>query len=596
MLALAALALLAGGAVWYFSRPVFYSRSLLRVDGAVTGGQLRALEKELTQPQILERTAGRLGVKATATELRKNFLFNIAVRAVSERELDVEVWCYSKDWAQRWTEALSAEFLDFRRVRRRKETLDAIKTLNREMTEIAAKLGDDGVSKFYATDKPGLVMGLDELNRIRNFTRELARIAKRLSEMDRVRADLQNADVPIVEKLSLIATLDESAGKENTAAGASWESIEKRQRALHVLVAGVPNLSFADAVTLVALNGLIAELDRKLQAEFDDGYRRFDVDYRNLVDQKAALEAKAAERNGTADSALNARFSHVAERVAAIDRIGAEDAASPTFAGIRQIGDKPVAPDPLKIALCSLLGGGILAFGAPFLLGRLGCGQPEIVRLESALRLPGLGSIPACNGPPRPGEAFHAIRTRLLATGTPRVLMVASAMPAEGKTTVAANLAMAFAENGARVLLIDTDLRRGRLNRLFGYRKTPGLSNMLLGEIPLEEAIRRTSQNNLSVLNAGQPTATSTDLLTSDTFAAAMTALREKHDIIVLDTPPVLGLVETSVLQRHVDGVLLVISNEDTPRSSIRAAIETLRGRGAKILGFVLNRAKPLAP
>ena len=181
------------------------------------------------------------------------------------------------------------------------------------MTEIAAKLGDDGVSKFYATDKPGLVMGLDELNRLRNFTRELARIGKRLAEMDRVRADLQSESVPLVEKLSLIAAVDESAGKESGGGAAPWESIEKRRRALHVLVAGVPNLSFADAATLLALNGQIAELDRKLQSEFDDGYRRFDVDYRNLVDQKAALEAKAAERNGTADSALNARFSHVAE-------------------------------------------------------------------------------------------------------------------------------------------------------------------------------------------------------------------------------------------------------------------------------------------
>ena len=588
------LALLAGGAVWYFSRPVFHSRSLVRVEETVSAGRLRALARELTQPQILERTAGRLGVKATATDLRKDFLFNIAARPVSEREIEVDVWCHSKDWAARWTEALVREFLDFRSVRRRKETLDAIKTLNREMTEIAAKFDGAGAVKFFATDKAGLAMGLDELKRLRNSTRELAQLAKRIEEMDRVRADLQNPGIPIVEKMSLIATVDESAGAGGADGAPPWETIEKRRRALNALIAGIPNNSLADDATLLALNGQLGELDRKLQGEFDASCRRFDVDYRNLVDRKADLEAKSAERNGPADSVLNARFDHIAERIEATGAAGAGDDIAPVFAGIREIGDRPVAPDPLKIALCSLLGGGILALGAPFLAERLGHGQPKIVRLASALRLPGLGAIP--DGENLPGDSFRAIRASLLATGAPRVLMVASALPAEGKTTVAAHLAMAFAQNGARALLIDTDLRRGRLHRLFGWRKTPGLSGVLSGEIPLDEAIRRTPQKNLFVLNAGNPVTTATDLLASDAFAAAMTALRERHDIIVLDTPPVLGLAETSVLQKHVDGVLMVVANEGTPARSVRAAIDILRGRGAKVLGFVLNRTNATTP
>ncbi len=602
MLAVGALALAAGAAVWYFSRPVFYSRSLVRVDEAVGGERLRALAKELTQPQILERTAGRLGVKTTATDLRKNFLFNIAVRAVTEREIEVEVWCFSKDWAERWTPALVAEFVDFRRIRRRKETVDAIKTLNREMTEIAAKFGDGGAGKFYAADKQGLVMGLDELNRLRNSTRELARLGKRIEEMDRVRADLRDSAISIVEKLSLIAAVDESAGKESgdaaAPAAAPWEVIEKRRRALAALVADIPNDTPADDATLLAMQGLAWELERKLQAEFDASYRRFDVDYRNLVDQKAALEAKVAERNGPANAAMSAQFKHLVERINTIDVIGADDGVTPVFAGIRQIGDRPVAPDPIKIALWSLLGGFVLALGASFVAERLGHGQPKLARLESDLRLPGLGAIPALDLLPPfsdPGEVFHAIRTGLLTGEAPRVLMVASAMLGEGKTTVAVNLALAFAESGARALVVDTDLRRGRLNRLFGFRKAPGLSNVLRGEIPLEQAVRATFKNNLSVVNAGKPVTGSTDLLASDAFAASMAALRESHDIIVLDTPPVLGLAETSVLQRHVDGVLLVIADNGTPKSSIQAAIEILRGRGANVLGFILNRAKPAA-
>ena len=611
-------ALLAGGAICYFSRPVYYSRSLVRVGEDGSDERLRALSKELTQPQILERTANRLGVRATATELRKNFLFNIVVRPVSKRELEVEVWSCSKDWAERWTEALAIECVDFRRVRRRKEMLDAIKTLNKEMSEVAARIGDAGAKKFDAKDKDGLMRGLGELSEIRNSTRELARLAKRIEEMDRVRAGLQDAGISIVEKLSLIAAVDESAGRDGGDAAAPsappWESIEKRQRALNALIAGIPNISVADDAALLALGSQLDELDRKLQSELDANFRRFDVDYRNLVDRKASVEAKVAERNGQAGSAMNARLGHIAERIAAIDAIGKNDSLDPAFAGIQKISDRPVAPDPLKIGLLSLLGGGILAIGAPFLMERIGHRLPKIAQLESALRLRGLGTVPMLeNLPPhtppladpsdsqrsRLAEDFRAIRDNLLAADAagkpPQVIMVASAMPAEGKTIVAANLAMSFAETGARTLLIDTDLRRGRLHRLFGYRKTPGLSNVLLGELPLESAIRPTPHDDLFVLNSGKKVDEGSGLLASEKFADAMVALRANLEVIIVDTPPVLGLAETSVLQRHVDGVVLVISNDRTPKRVLTAAVEILKGRGANIRGFVLNRANPPA-
>lgn len=615
MLLVMGAALLAGGAICYFSRPVYYSRSLVRVGEGGSDERLRALSKELTQPQIIERTANRLGVRATATELRKNFLFNVVVRPVSKRELEVETWAYSKDWAERWTEALANECVDFRRVRRRKEALDAIKTLNKEMSEVAERIGDAGAKKFDAKDKEGLMRGLGELSEIRNSTRELARLAKRIDEMDRVRAGLQDAGISIVEKLSLIAAVDESAGRDGGDAAAlsapPWESIEKRQRALNALIAGIPNNSVADDAALLALGSQLDELDRKLQSELDANFRRFDVDYRNLVDRKAAVEAKVAERNGQAGSAMNTRLGHIAERIAAIDAIAKNDSLDPAFAGIQKISDRPVAPDPLKIGLLSLLGGGILALGAPFLMERIGHRLPKIAQLETALRLRGLGAVPMLeNLPPHtppladPGDSqrsrlaedFRAIRDNLLAAGKPpQVIMVASAMPAEGKTIVAANLAMSFAETGARTLLIDTDLRRGRLHRLFGYRRTPGLSNVLPGELPLESAIRPTPHDDLFVLNAGKKIDAGSGLLASEKFAAAMVALRANFEVIIVDTPPVLGLAETSVLQRHVDGVLLVISNDRTPKRVLTAAVEILKGRGANIRGFVLNRANPPA-
>jgi len=191
-------------------------------------------------------------------------------------------------------------------------------------------------------------------------------------------------------------------------------------------------------------------------------------------------------------------------------------------------------------------------------------------------------------------ENFRVIRTNVLSMGAlskpPHVVMVTSAMPKEGKTVVATNLAASFALTGAKTLLIDTDLRRGRLHRLFGYRKEPGLSNVLSGECALDDAFRPTAQENLTVLSAGRHLESGTELLGSANFAALLTGLRNRFERIVIDTPPVLGLSETSIMQNLVDGVLFVIWTGRTPVRGVQSAIETLRANGANFYGFVLNR------
>jgi capsular exopolysaccharide synthesis family protein len=138
--------------------------------------------------------------------------------------------------------------------------------------------------------------------------------------------------------------------------------------------------------------------------------------------------------------------------------------------------------------------------------------------------------------------------------------------------------------------MIDTDLRRGRLHRLFGYRKEPGLSNVLLGEASLEQAIRPGLRENLSVLSAGRYLESNTELLASPAFTDLMKELRGKFDRIIIDTPPVLGLSDTAIMQSQVDGVLFVIWTGQTPKSSVEPAIEALRANGANFYGFVLNR------
>jgi len=175
-------------------------------------------------------------------------------------------------------------------------------------------------------------------------------------------------------------------------------------------------------------------------------------------------------------------------------------------------------------------------------------------------------------------------------TKAAHVTMVTSAMPKEGKTVVSSNLAISFGQTGARTLLVDTDLRRGRLHRLFGLRKSPGLSDYLLGKNTLEEAIRPSGKDNLSILSAGAHLESGTEMLGSPKFGELMATLRSQYDRIVVDTPPVLGLSETSVLQPHVDGVLFVIWSGRTPIRNMKTAIDILTANGANLYGFILNR------
>ena len=141
-----------------------------------------------------------------------------------------------------------------------------------------------------------------------------------------------------------------------------------------------------------------------------------------------------------------------------------------------------------------------------------------------------------------------------------------------------------------RTLLLDTDLRRGRLHRLFGLRKTPGLSGVLTGAITLDEACRPCGKDGLNVLTAGAHLESGTEMLSTPKFVEVLAELRKRYDRIIIDTPPVLGLSETSIIQEHTDGVLFVVWGGRTPINHIKVAVEMLQNNGANFYGFILNR------
>jgi capsular exopolysaccharide synthesis family protein len=197
-------------------------------------------------------------------------------------------------------------------------------------------------------------------------------------------------------------------------------------------------------------------------------------------------------------------------------------------------------------------------------------------------------------------EAFRSALTSILFlsedASRPKVLVFTSANPADGKTTVASNIAIAAAEIRMNVLLVDADLRRPRLHDIFKVSNETGLVDILCGEIgerSIETLIKQTSVPNLSVITAGPPTQAAAHLLYSPMWTELLDTLRGQFDMIIVDTPPMLQMTDARVAARAADAVVLVARSNITTRDVLVAARDRLREDRTPILGAILNDWDP---
>lgn len=192
-------------------------------------------------------------------------------------------------------------------------------------------------------------------------------------------------------------------------------------------------------------------------------------------------------------------------------------------------------------------------------------------------------------------EQYRTIRTNIQfsAVDTPiRSLIVTSAAPGEGKSTTASNLAVVFAQQGKKVLLVDSDLRKPTLHYTFGVTNTIGLTNILTRQISLSEGIRHTDVENLSFISSGPIPPNPAELLGSASMDQLLGDLYEMFDLVIFDVPPILAVADAQVMANQVDASILVISSGITDRDSAAKAKEVLQHSRSKLLGAVLNNKK----
>jgi len=305
---------------------------------------------------------------------------------------------------------------------------------------------------------------------------------------------------------------------------------------------------------------------------------------------------------------------------------------------VQVVDEAPLPHEPIgsgkgmKLALGLMLGL-MLGGGGALMVEHLNTSIRRREDLEGMLRVPGLAvipqiatsqaasrrawlSLPGIRNGARPGgplangaeplnelvtvsdlrssgsEAYRTLRTNLIfsqAVQSLKTLVVTSSAPAEGKTTTAANLAVAFAQQGMRVLIVDCDLRKARLHNVFGLAREPGLTQFMLGYSGADEAVRSTVVDGLFVLPAGTLPPNPSELLGGERMREVLDQLRREFDLVILDTPPLLAAADAAVLGKFTDGVLLVVRAGHTDRSAAQHAMQQLRTVGARVVGAVLN-------
>ena len=274
-----------------------------------------------------------------------------------------------------------------------------------------------------------------------------------------------------------------------------------------------------------------------------------------------------------------------------------------------QVPDAPSSPSPKLFAMvgftASLVFGSILALLLEQLDDTLRTGR----QVEELLGVPSLGLVPKIAGAEaatrlhghmidRPqsayAEAVHALHTQVCLAGAdrppPAAVMVTSALPGEGKTSLAASLAVFAVQLGHKTLLVDLDLRRPAVAREFDAAPAADLMAVLAGTGRIEDAIVRDPDSGVALLAAGHDHGNPITLLTSKRLKAVLRAARECYDFVIIDTPPVLGLPDVKALSAAADAIVFVVHWDRTKRDAVAAALKQLADVSAQVSGVVLNQ------
>jgi capsular exopolysaccharide synthesis family protein len=374
------------------------------------------------------------------------------------------------------------------------------------------------------------------------------------------------------------------------------------------------------------------QIDADLDREIHNILTGMDVELRNLRDSSVQLQAELEHQRELAFDLKQKEleYSRLERDLMQTEQLYTQvhdrllqaelqaELASKENSGSISILDRATRPGvPYKprlkvILIGAVLLGLVLAVGAVFAVDRLDTTVRDSSQVEVEHRLPVLGILPrlesgdretelkegelplaiARNPKGSAAESCRTIRTNLMFMSPGReihTLLVTSAGPGEGKTSVAANLAYTTASSGKRVILVDTDMRRPRVHQVFRLARVGALTDVLIGEADLQKAIVPSGLPNLDLMPLGSLPPNPAELIDSLAFHNLIEQLKSKYDKIILDSPPVMAVTDAAILAQYADAVLLVVRQGRTNRHVLRGAMRMLKTVNANVVGFVLN-------
>jgi len=523
-------------------------------------------------------------------------------------------------------------------------TMQASDWLSKQLVDLQMKV-ETSQEKLVRYQKEHEILGIDEKQNI--ITAKLDELNKALTAAESERMD-KEAFYRLIESgnpdviASSAGGLDTGSGVQS--ASALLDSLRTKEAELRIQSADLGTQFGPSYPKLVQANNQLKEIELQIQAEMKKIASKVRGQYVTALQRENmlhdALEKQKQEANKLNESAIEYSLlkRDVETNRQLYEGLLQKLKEAGVSAGLKsnnfQIVDSarvptaPVEPNiPRNLGFAFVLGltSGV---GLAFLLEGLDNTVRTTEQAQMISGLPPLGMIPLGSKTAREGsnskrlalassneavelitqsrpqsqmaESYRALRTSLLLSNLgapPKVIMVTSALPQEGKSTTSINCAVVLAQKGVRVLLIDADLRRPSIHKTLGMGPRSGLSNVLTGSTTLEQAITRPQiLPNLHVLPAGTPPPNPAELLASTNMRDVLMELREKYDHIVLDTPPTLSVTDAVVLSPRADAIVLVIRSGHTTKQALRRSRDILMQVNAKVSGVLLNAVDLSSP
>src|ERR1700693_6248792 len=428
------------------------------------------------------------------------------------------------------------------------------------------------------------------------------------------------------------------------AASALLDKLREQQASLRIQVADLSTQFGPSYPKIAQLNNQLKEIDRQLQSETNKAVDHLNGRYQAALQRenmlRASFEKQKQEANKLNESAIEYSLlkRDVDSNRTLYEGLLEKLKEAGVTAGLRsnnfriitaaRVPTSPSEPNiPRNLAFALVLGV-ISGVGLAFLLENMDNTVRTPEQATAISGLPSLGMIPLGSRPGGRGakakrlaltaprevvetvtqirpqsqmaESYRALRTSLLLSNLgapPKVIMVTSARPQEGKTTTSINTAIVLAQKGVRVLLVDADLRRPSIHKTLGMGPRSGLSNVLTGSATVQQTITTSPiLPNLLIMAAGTPPPNPAELLASSNMRDLIAELREQFDHIAIDTPPTLSVTAAVVLSPRADATILVIRSGHTTKQALRRARDILTQVNAHVAGVLLNAVDLTSP